>query len=201
MSTFDGEIVEIPGISVDNFNNNQQKCYFLSHVHSDHLKGLTRLGLVTGVHIYMTSISALFIRERYPHLVSNIRELEIGFPLEIEVLLPDDRPIKFVVTALSAGHCPGSCMLLFQLEGCDILYTGDFRISLRNAQNIKVLHELRTHPNFVIYLDSTFMKKSFPKFPSQTESVKKIARITGEYLRRSENHKGETLEHKYISNI
>lgn len=39
-----------------------------------------------------------------------------------------DEPIKRTsVTAISAGHCPGSVMFLFEQENRRILYTGDFR--------------------------------------------------------------------------
>lgn len=39
-----------------------------------------------------------------------------------------DEPVKRTsVTAISAGHCPGSVMFLFEQENRRILYTGDFR--------------------------------------------------------------------------
>lgn len=35
--------------------------------------------------------------------------------------------INVVVTAIPAGHCPGSVMFLFEQGDKKILYTGDFR--------------------------------------------------------------------------
>lgn len=36
-------------------------------------------------------------------------------------------PTRLSVTAIPAGHCPGSIMLLFETDDKRILYTGDFR--------------------------------------------------------------------------
>lgn len=35
--------------------------------------------------------------------------------------------VRLSVTAIPAGHCPGSIMLLFEKDDKRILYTGDFR--------------------------------------------------------------------------
>lgn len=185
MSTFNGEIVEIPDISVDYFVNANQQCYFLSHCHTDHTTGLA--SLQTEAPIYATSITALFVRRRYPHLEKNLKILEIGIPISVQV---SSEANSFVVNAISAGHCAGSCMLLFQIEGFDILYTGDLRISLKNARNIKLLDEVRSNSNAILYIDSTFMKASFRQFPTQTESIKATLEIVEDFLKKSKNHKG-----------
>lgn len=193
MSTFNGEISEISGISVDHFEDGKRKCFFLSHCHSDHMKGL--LTLQTTAPIYATPISALIIRRTCPQLEDNIRILENGVLNSIELSADEDGPAtSFVVTALSAGHCAGACQLLFQLEGCDILYTGDFRMNLKHAQNIKQFKEIRNHTNLSLYLDSTFMKESFANFPSQSESVNKVIEIVEAFLKKSKNHKGDCCE-------
>lgn len=193
MSTFDGKILEISGISVDEFVDDQAKCYFLSHCHTDHMRGLRLLH--TESPVYTTSISALLIRNKSPQLADKIRILELGVPTAVD--LPGSSQ-NFVVTALSAGHCAGSCMLLFQIEGCDILYTGDFRISLKNANNIKLLKEIRNNSSTVLYLDSTFLKLSFPSFPSQSESVTTIVDIVEKFLRKSMNHKSKMQFYDYV---
>lgn len=188
MSTFNGLISEIPGVSVDEFVNAEQKCYFLSHCHSDHMKGLCLLS--TNAPIYMSAISALFIRRKCPQLEGNIKVLELGIATSIEYE-HEGSTSSFIVTALSAGHCAGSCMLLFQIEGSDILYTGDFRMSMKNARRVKILEEIRENASSVIYLDSTFMKISFPNFPTQTESVTKILEIVEKFLSKSKKCKGK----------
>lgn len=35
--------------------------------------------------------------------------------------------VRLSVTAIPAGHCPGSIMLLFEQSDKRVLYTGDFR--------------------------------------------------------------------------
>ncbi|CAO1366603.1 unnamed protein product [Diamesa serratosioi] len=192
MSTFNGQIEEISGIAVDEFSeeniHENTKALFVSHCHSDHMHGLAELKNFE-YPIYATSISALFIRTKFPNLKENIKELEIGFPTAIDIQLSDDEKISFVVTCLSAGHCPGSCMFLFETDTKAILYTGDFRTSLKNLGNIKQFKELRDHDNVVIYMDSTFFKKSFSKFPTQTESVQKIIELVDNWIKKSNHHK------------
>ncbi|CAO1327886.1 unnamed protein product [Diamesa tonsa] len=191
MSTFNGQIEEIPGIAVDEFseeNIKDSKALFVSHCHTDHMHGLSELKDFK-YPIYATSISALFIRRKFPSLEGNIKELEIGFPTGIDIQLSNEDNFSFVVTCLSAGHCPGSCMYLFETDKKTILYTGDFRISLKNLENIKQLKELQDHDFLVIYMDSTFFKKSFSKFPTQTESVEKIIELVDNWTKKSKHHK------------
>ena len=188
MSTFSGEIYEIAGISIDHFENVEKKCYFLSHCHTDHMRGLCLLK--TEAPIYMSAISALFIQKKCPHLAENIKILELGIATSIEIE-NECSSTTFIVTALSAGHCAGSYMFLFQIEGCDILYTGDFRISVKNARRVKALQEIRANENSAIYIDSTFLKTSYPKFPSQTQSVTQIVEMVETFLNRSKNHKSK----------
>jgi Cft2 family RNA processing exonuclease len=143
--------------------------------------------------IYATSLSALIIRKQFPHLEQNLRILEMGQATAV-VVMKDDRTEAlnhFTVTAIPAGHCIGSCMLLFQIEGADVLYTGDFRMLLKDAISLSHLNEIRSNGNVIVYLDSTFMKTSYPSFPSQTDSVMKINELVRNFLKKSKTHKGE----------
>lgn len=79
-------------------------------------------------------------------------------------------------------------MILFQTEEQDILYTGDFRISKKDIENLRILRELK---NLVVNMDSTFMKKSYMHFPSQSESVAVIIEEIEKFLNKSTNHKGD----------
>lgn len=187
MSSFNGKLLEIPQISIDHFDNNDQQFYFLSHLHSDHLKGIEKL--VTNSPFFASPISSFIIKKKYPHL--QVEELEVGYSRNLEIINDDGSSLSFVVTSISAGHCMGACMFLFQIEGTDILYTGDIRISLDNAKNIKLLKEVRDYGNLVLYLDSTFMKSSYAKFPSQRESIAAIITVIKNHLDASSSHKGE----------
>lgn len=189
MSTFNGEIAEIQSISVDHFENKNQKCYFLSHCHTDHMRGLATLD--GNAPIYVSLLSALFIERQHPRLKHRLKILEVGITVLVE--LNEDESgsaANFTVTTLPAGHCVGSVMLLFQNDQHDILYTGDFRMSADNVTKVKAFNELRSKDNVVIYLDSTFMNPSFPKFPTQSESVNEIVEIVKNFLKVAHNRKG-----------
>lgn len=82
-------------------------------------------------------------------------------------------------------------MLLFQIEGKDILYTGDFRISLQNTKNIKLLNEIKDYGNISLYLDSTFLSESFQEFPSQRESCLKVIEVVKKHLKLSSSNRGK----------
>lgn len=188
MSTFNGEVKEFPFIAVDYFKSNA-RCFFLSHCHSDHLVGLSTVD--SKALIYASPLSALFIQQKYQSL-KNVKTLEVGLTVAID--LPEDErgdAASLTVTAISAGHCAGSVMFLFQNESHDVLYTGDCRLALRDLKNIKILKETRR--DFVIYVDSTFMSSSYIKFPSQTESANTIVEMTKNFLKRSENNKGSFM--------
>ncbi|XP_054713510.1 variant-silencing SET domain-containing protein-like [Uloborus diversus] len=116
MSTFDGVLKEYPLISIDNFTqecgNYLSTVYFLSHCHkvSEHL---------------------LKNDPEYFHLSSFL----VGFPMEEPKLIdiPDFQGnicSQVVVTLLTAGHCPGSVMFLFEGSNGRVLYTGDFRLPI-----------------------------------------------------------------------
>jgi Cft2 family RNA processing exonuclease len=81
-------------------------------------------------------------------------------------------------------------MFLFQIEGKDILYSGDFRFSLKNIENIKLMKEMRNYENLTLYLDSTFLNEKYMNFPQQSESCDKIIEMIEDHLRKSSSNKG-----------
>lgn len=86
MSTFNGFIDEIEGISVDRFteeNLKVSKCFFLSHCHYDHmvgLNGVTAANQLPGP-LYLSHISLLIVRRRFP-AIENLIPLEVGRELD-----------------------------------------------------------------------------------------------------------------------
>lgn len=186
MSSFNGTINEIPSIAVDNFETSGKKFYFLSHCHTDHLKGIEQLP--EGSLLYATPISSLIIRKKYPKL--KINELEIGITKQFEVKEDNGNNLVFNVNALSAGHCIGACMLLFQIDGKDILYTGDFRISIDDAKKMIALREVADYGNLSLYLDSTFMLQKYAKFPKLKESIAKAIEVADKHIKSCRSHKG-----------
>lgn len=146
MSTFPGPLIEFPYLRVDDFTQRPNStsppalACFLTHIHTDHLRGLLTH---RSPFIYCTSATrSLLLRlERrfhrlnfarsvlesrvatYRHLKRVLRPLPLGTPTEIE--LCPGRTVR--VTAVDANHCVGSCMFLFEGEGRAVLFTGDVR--------------------------------------------------------------------------
>ncbi|XP_055633308.1 protein artemis-like [Toxorhynchites rutilus septentrionalis] len=176
MSTLSGFIEGIPGISVDRFldrNREESKQFFLSHCHSDHMLGLNLSESLPGP-LYTSTISAVFLKHRYPQLIGNIKTLDIGEPTNITT-----QP-KLRVTTIPAGHCPGSVMFLFETDdNRNILYTGDFRLSPKDLRNLLALRKIELD---VLYLDTTFFSKQYRYFPPQTQSLNKIVQLSREWL-------------------
>lgn len=186
MSTFCGIIEEIPFISVDRFygKNLKSKLFFLSHCHSDHMKGLYDCEELPGP-LYASPASVVLIKKQFPLLKSTIIALETECPQEIEYEA-DNHKYTIMVTSLSARHCPGSVMFLFQTKTCNILYTGDFRITQNDLEkNFKILEDISID---VVYLDSTFLNKNYQEFPSQIDSINTILKIISEWLNINKNN-------------
>lgn len=102
MSTFNGEIIELPGVCVDKFDDDKFEVYFLSHCHTDHLQGLENSNKIN-VSLYCTELSAHFLKQRYPQHEDQIKIVSIGSPLLIQ-----EKELNFQVTFIPAGHCAGS---------------------------------------------------------------------------------------------
>ena len=72
-------------------------------------------------------------------------------------------------TAIPAGHCPGSAMLLIEGDEGVALYTGEFRFEKGTAPNIVALHDScgRKKDIDAVYLDGTFLTPRAMSIPSR----------------------------------
>lgn len=179
----------LPGLSicVDAFRYGAVEgcqAYFLSHFHSDHYIGLTS----TWTHgpIYCSRVTANLVRQQLrvdPKYV-------IGLEFEETVDVPNTRGVK--VTMISANHCPGSSLFLFEkvigkktngeprLQR--ILHCGDFRacrahiehpLLMPNVQD-KVNGKTKEQKIDVCYLDTTYLNPKYA-FPPQESVIKACA--------------------------
>jgi DNA repair metallo-beta-lactamase len=101
----------------------------------------------------------------------------------------DNETNSVVVTALPAGHCPGSVMLYFQNKYTNVLYTSDFRlkkIDIERIKPLKLLADSRTCD--AIYFDSTFFSCQYKEFPPQHESINAIIDLIRPWLEKSTKH-------------
>ena len=205
MSTFDGIVREFPYIRIDNFTNYPDEppplACFLSHVHSDHLKGLESF---KSTFIYCTAQTReLLLRlEKYPHrmnfargilesrkqtyrrLKNHIKPIPLETPTEIE--LAPGQSIR--VTLFDANHCLGSCMFLIEGGGKAILYTGDLRSEqwwvntlIRNPVLLPYTKSTQRLDN--IYLDTTFTSNDALEYemPSKAEGLTELIKKASQY--------------------
>ncbi|GAB7365188.1 hypothetical protein MBLNU230_g6274t1 [Neophaeotheca triangularis] len=152
------------------------QAYFLSHFHSDHYVGLTS----TWCHgpIYCSRVTANLVRQQLrvdPKWV-------IGLDFEETVEVPGTKGVK--VTMISANHCPGSSLYLFEkIVGKKsngeprlqrVLHCGDFRACKAHIQHPLLIPDVqdsitgkqREQKIDVCYLDTTYLNPKYA-FPSQ----------------------------------
>lgn len=170
---------EIDYISIDEFTGENLKsyAYFLSHCHTDHMKGLASSEFETALQknnafIYMSAVSKSIIEKMYSWLIKYIKELNIEGKNYVDIPSIDT---TITVTLIPAGHCPGSVMFLFE-AGENVLYTGDIRIRVNELKKYKELYDSLGNVKRIdhIYLDTTFFNKMFEHFPLRKQSTSEL---------------------------
>ncbi|KAJ8047383.1 5' exonuclease Apollo [Holothuria leucospilota] len=139
--------------------------HFLSHMHSDHTRGLSSAWRRP---LYCSEVTSRLLKAKFHVKESLIHTLPIGQAIVIP--LAHDNEETMTVTLIDANHCPGAVMFLFEGYFGKILYTGDFKYSpsmlseggLQNCQNIDVL-----------YLDNTFNSEGCV-WPAEHEAAEMI---------------------------
>lgn len=198
MSTFDGLVEELPGISVDRFDgeNLKSSAYFLSHCHTDHMAGLSNHFFAdlerNKRFVYCTPLSKAFLEARYglaESLSETVIPIEACSPVIVDYTSPDGNRRSVTVQCVPAGHCPGSVMFVFENPSVSVLYTGDFRITPSDIRKLKPLHYRagdRMLPKKFdkIYLDTTFLDVDYREFPSRQRSLAEISRSAREWISR-----------------
>lgn len=198
MSTFFGLIEEIPGISVDRFDgeNLNSSVYFLSHCHVDHMRGLNQMFFdhlkQYNKYLYCSSISKAFLEAKYYDIEICVKDITVDEKVLISYNSEDYSISTDVlyVTCVSAGHCPGSVMFLFEQMDKLVLYTGDFRINPRDYKKIASLHYRKDFKIFPkkfakVYLDTTFLNPNFAFFPTRKQSLDVMCQVVKKYLEES----------------
>lgn len=163
-------MVKVPGCNaiVDGFQySSNLVCpnyvFFLTHMHTDHYKGLTPTW--NRGSIYCSPETAVLLKDLYPE-ISRIIPLELDVTHWVVLNAHTNEGIN--VTLMDANHCIGSVMILFQGEKSgNILYTGDFRYLPRMLAHPALLDSLG---NLIkinhLFLDNTFSDPDY-NFPPQ----------------------------------
>jgi DNA cross-link repair 1A protein len=177
----------MPGffIAVDAFRYGAvkgQNAYFLSHFHSDHYIGLTS----TWSHgpIYCSKVTANLVRQQLR--VDAKWVVALDFEKKTEV--PGTQGV--FVTMISANHCPGSSLFLFEKEtGIGkafklqrVLHCGDFRACQAHIEHPLLRPDVldtvggknRQQKLDACYLDTTYLNPKYA-FPPQQQVIQACA--------------------------
>ncbi|XP_022909636.2 protein artemis [Onthophagus taurus] len=200
MSTFDGVVQEIPFISVDRFDVKREpmpKIFFLTHCHTDHTKDIfdftfQKKLIENNAFVYATSVTIAVLKKDYnlSYIFSQLKEIEVGKTTLISYKDDDENEQHLQVTAITAGHCPGSVMFFFEGDQ-NVLCTGDFRIDPSELHKFKVFHTSTDRKKTIdaIYLDSTFFSKKYPHFPSRKETCDALCKTIQDWLDQAPDRK------------
>jgi DNA cross-link repair 1C protein len=197
MSVFRGNILEYPGLIIDHFspsNCRRGRAFFLSHCHKDHMSGLDSKDLLIALKelnlsFYCSEVTQALLENDsdFAHIRKFLKSLPIEEPTRL-TLAPyrdDDKLMIVTVTLLPAGHCPGSVMFLIQGSSGNVLYTGDFRLTVDEVKKFDALHvagssrplQLKT-----IYLDTTFCHPKSSNIITRDETRDVIIKKVKEWL-------------------
>ncbi len=192
---------EYPEISLDRFDgeNLQSAAFFLSHCHSDHMRGLDSVEFIDSlargkphVKLYMHDISAglLLAIDRYADLGPHIVTLPTGEQHPIPIFDKYGK-LKYhvCVTLLPAAHCPGSVMFFFEGHEGNVIYTGDFRFHVGEVLSLrplfdsdkKLLTSIRS-----VYVDTTFCVPEAKYIPTRDECKTAIVDLVSDWLQRTD---------------
>ncbi|KAF6151571.1 hypothetical protein GIB67_021757 [Kingdonia uniflora] len=166
-------------ISVDKWSEESQ-VYFLTHLHSDHTKGLSSKW--SKGPLLCSSITAKLFPTKFPDFdLSFLQVLDIGSSYSLSLVSPTTGlEISFQVTTIDADHCPGAVMYLFRGEfGC-ILYTGDFRWEATSEKALlgksMLIKALGGDKIDFLYLDNTYCNPSY-SFPPREVTARQVVNI------------------------
>jgi DNA cross-link repair 1A protein len=177
----------MPGffIAVDAFRYGAvkgQNAYFLSHFHSDHYIGLT----ASWSHgpIYCSKVTGNLVRQQLR--VDPKWVVDLDFEKKTEV--PGTQGVS--VTMISANHCPGSSLFLFEKEtgigGTSrlqrVLHCGDFRACRAHIEHPLLRPDVldavsgknRQQKLDACYLDTTYLNPKYA-FPPQQQVIQACA--------------------------
>ncbi|KAI8940379.1 hypothetical protein NX059_004071 [Plenodomus lindquistii] len=177
----------MPGffIAVDAFRYGAvkgQNAYFLSHFHSDHYIGLTASWAYGP--IYCSKVTGNLVRQQLR--VDPKWVVDLDFEKKTEV--PGTQGVH--VTMISANHCPGSSLFLFEKETGSakqkklqrVLHCGDFRACQAHIEHPLLRPDVldavsgknRQQKLDACYLDTTYLNPKYA-FPPQEQVIQACA--------------------------
>ncbi|WPT16117.1 DNA ligase 6 [Picochlorum sp. SENEW3] len=157
----------------ESFYEKNNVLFFLTHAHSDHYTGL-RDSWSAGK-VYCSNVTGDLLRvlvdvpEEYIHRLPMNQEIDVAFGVR--------------VTLVTANHCPGAVIFLFDLpNGKRVVHVGDFRYERSVFRDGACSYLERFTCCDALYLDTTYCNPRH-KFPPQKESIEYIASTIKDLLR------------------
>ncbi|ROW00357.1 hypothetical protein VMCG_07280 [Cytospora schulzeri] len=165
------------------------RAYFLSHFHSDHYIGLSASW--THGPIYCSKVTGSLVKSQLKTAEKYVVELDF----EKKVPVPGTDGVY--VTMISANHCPGSSLFLFEKAVSNpnahanskekrvqrILHCGDFRACPAHMEHpplkpetIDALGKVKQQKIDVCYLDTTYLNPRY-SFPPQNDVIRACAEL------------------------
>ncbi len=123
---------------------------FVSHAHTDHTRRHRNALMTEGTHLLLTP-------ERRPR---GSRLLPVGEPCQVG---------HATVTLVDAGHMLGSAQLLFEHDGCRLLYTGDLKLRHGGGRPDTMIPAAD-----VVVIESTYGRPHF-RFPDPDSVAEAVA--------------------------
>lgn len=141
-------------VAIDNFSAHQASAFFLTHMHTDHTRGLH--DWCEGP-IFCSRITQTLLQHKWPALVAPVVPLSLNETTSIT--LPGHRP--FSATSFEANHCPGSVMFLFESTFGKVLHTGDCRLGSQEQSALMQHPAVSCGPLKLLVLDNTYCHPRF----------------------------------------
>lgn len=128
-------------IHIDHFGGSRSGSFFLTHWHKDHLSGLTHSWCKGPLY---TSIDTR-------NILAHTRPFSIKYIIALPPFIRTNFAENNFVTLYPANHMIGSAMFYFEINGKNIMYTGDYRYhpSMRFPEGERIDS---------LYLDKTFQR-------------------------------------------
>ncbi|XP_031438341.1 protein artemis isoform X2 [Clupea harengus] len=154
------------------------------------LKRKLKFSLTVKLYCSFVTKELLLSNPKYGFWEGHMVALELDSPTHISLIDETTGELEdVVVTLLTAGHCPGSVMFLFEGGQGTVLYTGDFRLASGDAARMEFLHSgNRVKDIQSVYVDSTFFDPRFCQIPSREACLNGIKELVRDWLIRSPYH-------------
>ena len=152
------------------YRTREYNYFLLSHFHSDHYEGITKKwshGIIIGTEITLKCLSRQYqTPSKYLHVI------ELNTPMY--VIGKND--VEYSITAIDAGHAPGSCCFLIERlsDHQRHLHVGDFRFDKNIQKDIGWNTFVKGKEIHTLYLDTTYAKAEY-QFPSREAVCSEIA--------------------------